>query len=293
VNNKPHEPVLLREVIENLSPQKGDSYLDLTAGFGGHASAAAKLVGPSGKLTLIDRDSDAISYLNDLSGSDKRVRIIHDDFLSASKSLLRENQKFDCILADVGVSSHHIDENTRGFSFSREGPLDMRMDKRQKISAQDVINNYDTKELEDIFVRYGELTKKQTHLLVEGIKRNRPMTKTIELAEIARSIPHGRRKKIEAQVFQALRIEVNDELGQLGNALPVWAQLLAPKGRIAVISFHSLEDRLVKQFFAQRSKNRYESDLTLLNKKPITAKKNETVYNPRARSARLRAAVKK
>ena len=293
MNNKPHTPVLLQKAKEYLSPKKGDRYLDLTAGFGGHAFSIAELVGEKGKLTLVDRDAEAVKYLENLFAADKRVKIVQNDFYSASSNLLAKGEKFDCILADIGVSSYQLDDSSRGFSFDKEGPLDMRMDKRQKTSAFDVVNSYDIEQLKKIFVMYGELTRKQASLLSERIAENRPIHTTSKLAFIAGSLPRKRGKKIKAQVFQAIRIEVNDELGLLEKSLPVWAKLLAPYGRLAVISFHSLEDRIVKQFFVQRSKNRYEADLSVLNKKPITAKKNERVYNPRARSALLRAAVKK
>jgi 16S rRNA (cytosine1402-N4)-methyltransferase len=167
------------------------------------------------------------------------------------------------------------------------------MDVGQEFSAQDVINGYNTDKLRDVFIKYGELSRKQASLLSAKIEQNRPLRLTSELAKVANSLPRKRDKRIEPQVFQAIRIEVNDELGLLKKSLPVWVELLAPKGRIAVISFHSLEDRIVKQFFIQHSKNRYDADLDLLNKKPITAKENEKVYNPRSRSAQLRAAVKK
>ncbi len=293
MNSKVHQPVLINEVIEFLSPQPGERYLDLTAGFGGHASQIAEMLGKNGRLTLVDRDEQAAGFLTDQFGADKRVEIIQDDFYSAAMNLTSNSAQFDCILADLGVSSYQLDEAGRGFSFDKEAPLDMRMDSGQKLTAQEVLNNYDREKLEGIFIRYGELSAKQTALLVDLLLEHRPLRATSELAALARTLPSKRGKRLEAQVFQAVRIEVNNELGLLRNALPVWAELLAPKGRLAVITFHSLEDRIVKQFFAQRSKNRYEADLSLLNKKPITANKNETVYNPRSRSAKLRVAVKK
>lgn len=293
MNSKVHQPVLINEVIEFLSPQPGERYLDLTAGFGGHASQIAEMLGKNGRLTLVDRDEQAAGSLTDQFGADKRVEIIQDDFYSAAMNLTSNGVQFDCILADLGVSSYQLDEAGRGFSFDKEAPLDMRMDSGQKLTAQEVLNDYDREKLEGIFIRYGELSAKQTALLVDLLLEHRPLRATSELAALARTLPSKKGKRLEAQVFQAVRIEVNNELGLLRNALPVWAELLAPKGRLAVITFHSLEDRIVKQFFAQRSKNRYEADLSLLNKKPITANKNETVYNPRSRSAKLRVAVKK
>jgi 16S rRNA (cytosine1402-N4)-methyltransferase len=276
-----------------LSPKANDRYLDLTAGFGGHASKAAELVGKNGEIVLIDRDADAVDYLKQKFDSSKRVKILRDDFFTAAIKLLKDGEKFDCILADVGVSSHQLDDSSRGFAFSKAGPLDMRMDTRQAISALDVVNGYTKEELTRILTDLGELSPKQASLLSKEIISRRPLHSTKELVQAAGILPRKRGKKLEAQIFQAVRIEVNNELGLLRKSLPVWAELLAPQGRLVVISFHSLEDRIVKQFFTQHSKNRYEADLKLLSKKPITASQNEIVYNPRARSARLRAAVKK
>jgi 16S rRNA (cytosine1402-N4)-methyltransferase len=293
VNDQVHNPVLLSEVIEILSPQKGDRYLDLTAGFGGHASAVAQLVGARGKLTLVDRDKDAINTLDRVFGTDSRVQILQDDFFGASSKLLAKGEKFDLILADLGVSSYQLDVSQRGFSFNRDELLDMRMDESQQKSAYDVVNNYEAGRLKSVLTGYGELSSKQATVLAKKIVSNRPITSTKELALLVASIPHNPRKKLQPQVFQAIRIEVNDELGLLKKALPVWMRLLTSGGRLIVISFHSLEDRIVKQFFVQKSENRYDAKIRLVNKKPITAKKNELVYNPRARSAKLRAAVKK
>jgi 16S rRNA (cytosine1402-N4)-methyltransferase len=293
VNNIPHKPVLLAETIDSLSPKKGGRYLDLTAGFGGHASLMAELVGDQGRLTLVDRDSDAINYLKSTFGSDPRAKIIRDDFCSAALKLLKNGEKFDCILADIGVSSHQLDNSRRGFAFDKAGPLDMRMDTGQAISAFDVANDYAKADLARIFAEYGGLSPKQASAASEKVLASRPMHSTEDLVHAISGVPAKRGKRLEAQVFQAIRIQVNNELGLLKKSLPVWAELLAPHGKLAVISFHSLEDRIVKQFFVQHSRNRYEADLKLLNKKPITAKKNEIVYNPRARSAKLRAAVKK
>jgi 16S rRNA (cytosine1402-N4)-methyltransferase len=293
MNQNLHQPVLLREIADALDPKPGESYLDETAGYGGHAKAIAKLLGGKGKITLVDRDSQAIAYLDKLFGLDKRVRIVNSDFLSASRELQAKGEKFDLILADLGVSSLQIDDPSRGFSYQRSGPLDMRMDRRQKLSAKEIVNGYKQTELEDILVRFGELRRSQASSVAISIIGKRPINSTIELKEAVKSAIRGSKKLIEAQVFQALRISVNRELELLEGALPVWAGLLKSGGRLAVISFHSLEDRIVKQFFVQRSKNRYEADLSVKNKKPINSSQNEIVHNPRARSAKLRVAVKK
>lgn len=288
-----HQPVLLDETIEVLSPKAGEKYLDLTAGWGGHAAKVASMLGKEGKLTLVDRDDQSINRLKKTFGSDNRVEVIRSDFCSAAEMLSRRGDRYNCILADIGISSIQLDEPARGFSFDRVGPLDMRMDKRQDLSGYNVINEYDKERLRDILVNYGDLSRRQAESLSLRIVQDRPVKTTDELAAICKSIPTSRGKRIEAQVFQAVRIETNDELGQLARALPVWARLLAPGGRVAIISFHSLEDRIVKKFFVQHSKNRYEADLKMINKKPIIAATKEKVYNPRARSAKLRAAVKK
>lgn len=293
MNNRAHKPVLLREVEKYLAPRESDNYLDLTAGFGGHAKMVAKRLGDHGKITLVERDEQAISHLKSVFSGDKRVRVIHDDFLSASAKMHTTGERYDCILADLGVSSYQIDDPSRGFSYQRKGPLDMRMNVRQQVSASDIVNSYKREELEDILRKYGELTRHQASRTALSIIANRPLTSTSELkAAVNEAIPRSK-KLIEAQIFQALRIEVNNELELLKKSLPVWAELLAPGGRLVVVSFHSLEDRIVKQFFVQRSKNRYDADLSLQHKKPIRPSQLEIVHNPRARSAKLRSAVKK
>jgi len=285
-----HYPVLLAEVLTYLDPKEGDSYLDLTAGYGGHAKQMLDRTLKPHNTTLVDRDQNAIAYL-DQQFAGSGVQIIHKDFLSASRELLEQEKQFDLILADLGVSSPHLDNASRGFSIKANGPLDMRMDESQTLTAFEVVNSYDEAELARILHVYGEepRAKKIARLIVE----QRPVMTTHELAHIVAQAWPGHSKVHPAtRTFQAVRIAVNNELAQLEQSLPVWTDLLAPGGRIAVISFHSLEDRIVKQFFASQSGNRYDAVLRLLTKQPVTGGADEVVFNPRARSAKLRAAVK-
>jgi 16S rRNA (cytosine1402-N4)-methyltransferase len=287
--NEPHEPVLLPAVLKYLDPKEGDSYLDLTAGYGGHAGAVMEKAGNTAGSVLVDRDGDAVRILRQKFPDGTDIR--RQDFLSASRDLKAEKRRFDMILADLGVSSPHLNEGKRGFAINRTGPLDMRMDRSQELTAETIVNTYGEAQLSDILKRYGEEPK--AGRIARDIVRSRPVRTTGELAAIAaRAWPGRSRVHPATRTFQALRIAVNDELGQLEQALPVWLDLLAPGGRIAVISFHSLEDRLVKQAFREASGDRYDATLRTLTASPVTAAPTETVHNPRARSAKLRAAVK-
>lgn len=290
--NEKHYPVLLEEVLTYLDPKEGEKYLDLTAGYGGHASAILdRTLKKPHNTTLVDRDQNAIAHLSQkFKGTD--VDMIHTDFLSASRELLQKGKQFDIILADIGVSSPHLDDESRGFSLRVEGPLDMRMDERQSLTAEEIVNNYDEAELRRIIQTYGEepRAKKIAQLIVD----HRPIRSTTELAEIvAQAWPGHSRVHPATRTFQALRVAVNDELELLTKSLPLWIQLLAPGGRIAVISFHSLEDRIVKRAFMEAAGDRYDAVLRLLTKQPVTASEKELFFNPRARSAKLRVAVKK
>lgn len=285
-----HLPVLLHEVLQYLDPRPGESYLDVTAGYGGHARAVIERTGSAGTAVLVDRDQRAIDILTKQFGG-RGTEIIHNDFLSASQELTGEGRGFDLILADLGVSSPHLNEAARGFSIGADGPLDMRMDQTQQLTAADVVNRYSHAQLADILTQYGEepKAKRIATLIVES----RPIATTTELARIASRAWPGRSKVHPAtRTFQAIRIAVNNELGLLEQSLPLWIQLLNPGGRIAVISFHSLEDRFVKQAFSEAGGDRYDATLRLLTKHPITASEDEKVFNPRARSAKLRAAAK-
>jgi 16S rRNA (cytosine1402-N4)-methyltransferase len=280
---------LLDEVVQYLSPQEGDAYLDLTAGYGGHAHAVLDVT-KSDEAVLVDRDKDAVHALQQRF-SNQSVRIEHADYLKASEMLQREGQKFDCILADIGVSSPHLDKASRGFSLRQEGPLDMRMDQHQELTAATLVNELSEHELADILRRYGEEPKARQ--VARAIVSNRPLHTTHQLATIVASVwPGYSRHHPASKTFQALRIAVNDELGQLEQSIPIWIELLAPGGRLAIISFHSLEDRIVKQSFAKYGGDRYDAVIRELTKRPVVASPHEVVFNPRARSAKLRVAAK-
>lgn len=287
---KPHTPVMVQEVLACLRPEEGNSYLDLTAGYGGHAAAVIEKTKRPKKATLVDRDVDAVAYLK-AGLSQTGCSVINNDFLSASRQLADQEEQFDMILADLGISSPHLEKEGRGFSFKRAEPLDMRMDKSQSLSAVQVVNEWPEAEVAKVLSLYGQEPKAKQ--IAKKIVINRPVRTTAELAEIAGSRWHGwSRIHPATRTFQAIRIAVNDELGQLEKSLPLWLQLLAPGGRLAIISFHSLEDKLVKRFLAEESQNRYDAQLQLLTKRPILPSADEIVFNPRARSAKLRAAVK-
>jgi 16S rRNA (cytosine1402-N4)-methyltransferase len=286
-----HIPVLLTQVLDVLAPQAGESYLDLTGGYGGHAvEVLARTNAPAGAV-LVDRDPNAIKALEERFKG-QGVDIRQADFYSASQKLKAEGRQFDLILADLGVSSPHLNQASRGFSLKAEGPLDMRMDTTQALTAEQVVNTYSLEALTGILKRYGEEPKARhvASLIVE----HRPITTTTQLATVvAKAWPGYSKVHPATRTFQALRIAVNDELELVRLSLPIWlTDLLAPGGRIAVISFHSLEDRLVKDALKELGGDRYDAPVRILTKKPLTADNAETVFNPRARSAKLRAAVK-
>lgn len=288
--DKKHIPVLLQHVLKYLDPKEGEKYLDLTAGYGGHAQKILERTLQATKATLVDRDQNAIDELASLKEL-KGAEIIHEDFLTASVKLLEQNRQYDIILADLGVSSPHLDNASRGFSIRADGPLDMRMDSSQELTANTIVNTYSEDELVKLLRDYGEEPKARN--IARMITANRPIATTHELANIIAKAWRGHSKVHPAtKSFQALRIAVNDELGLLEKAMPLWLDLLAPGGRIAIISFHSLEDRLTKEYFREYTGDRYDAPLRLLTKKPVTASEDELVSNPRARSAKLRAAVK-
>jgi 16S rRNA (cytosine1402-N4)-methyltransferase len=292
-NDLVHSPVLLKEILAYLDPRPGDSYLDLTAGYGGHASAVLEKTRTPNKVVLVDRDENAVKALH-ARFKGQAVQITQSDFLSTLDRLASEGQQFDLILADLGLSSPHLEEAERGFSFARSGPLDMRMDQSQALSADYVVNQTKQAELADILRKYGEEPRAQA--VAKAIVTYRPIRTTDRLAAVIAQAKgfRGRLGRIHpaTQSFQAIRIAVNEELDQLKRSLPLMLSVLAPGGRMAVISFHSLEDRLVKQFLAEHSGNTYDAQLKLLTKKPITASRDELISNPRARSAKLRAAAK-
>lgn len=283
-----HIPVLMHEVLDLLAPQAGESYLDLTAGAGGHAGAVLELTKAPAQATLVDRDPGAASRLRKKF---KDSRILQSDFHSAAKKLKEQGKRYDMILADLGVSSLHLESGLRGFSFNRSGPLDMRMDPSQSLSAEEIVNTWSEADLADIFNRYGE--ERKSRQIARNIVAQRPIQTTDQLAAVvAKTYRFRGRIHPATRTFQALRIAVNDELNQLALSLPLMLELLAPGGRLAIISFHSLEDRLVKQSFKQATEEGYEAEVYWLAKKPVTATPDEIVLNPRARSAKLRAVAK-
>lgn len=288
--NKPnHIPVLLTEVLETLKPLKGERYLDLTAGYGGHASAIIERT--QAAATLVDRDDNAQAELRRLFRDNSSVELRHQDFLEAAEQLVAEGRQFDLILADLGVSSPHLDNADRGFSLASDGPLDMRMDQTQALTAEQVVNTYKLSELERVLREFGEEPKARQ--MAGLIVAARPLHSTTELALVAKKVWPGHSKSHPAtRLFQAVRIEVNDELGQLERALPLMVRLLAPGGRLGIITFHSLEDRIVKRFFKDMAGNRYDAELHEVTPRPLGPSQNEVVFNPRSRSAKIRVAVK-
>ena len=280
-----HIPVLSQEVITGLNIQPGGNYLDLTVGGGGHSRlilATAEDV----KITAVDQDKDALNAAKEnLAEFGNRVKFIHSNFANYQ---FPENT-YHGILADLGVSSYHLDNPERGFSFRNPANLDMRMNQQQSLTAGDIINEWDEQELADIFFKYGE--ERLSRRIARRIVEKRPFNTTTELANaIAYSVPpkyrHGRIHPA-TRVFQALRIAVNDELKVLETLIEKAPHALIPGGRIAIISFHSLEDRPVKHGL------RNSPSLRILTKKPIIATEEEIKENPRSRSAKLRIAEKK
>jgi 16S rRNA (cytosine1402-N4)-methyltransferase len=277
-----HLPVLSRELVTGLAVRSGGHYLDATVGGGGHSlsilTAAADV-----RLTAIDRDEQAIAAAREqLAAYGDRVEFFNMNFASYEPN----GSMFDGIVLDLGVSSHQLDVAERGFSFRNAAALDMRMDRRQSLTAADIVNHWDETELADIFFKYGE--ERLSRRIARQIVEKRPFATTTELADaIARCVPrqyrYGRIHPA-TRVFQSLRIAVNDELSSLENFLQRSPNWLSPSGRIVIISFHSLEDRMVKN--ALRS----SSILRVLTKKPVTAQADELEENPRSRSAKLRIA---
>ena len=286
-----HVPVLFDAVLRELAPKVGESYLDLTAGYAGHAKAVLDITKNDKESVLVDRDEYAIAHLESLN---RGVRLMHTDFVSAATQLYEEGRTFDLILIDLGVSSPQLDQGERGFSFKRNGPLDMRMDRTQSFTAADLVNTASIQELTTIIHEYGEEPFMQAKNIAEQIVANRPFSDTEMLANLIKQTYRGRQGKIHpaTRTFQALRIAVNDELGQVKALLPLLPKLLKKGGRVGVISFHSLEDRLVKRSFKDQTDSGLEAELEVLTKKPISGATDD-VHNPRSRSAKLRIAVKK
>ena len=305
-----HVPVLAEEVRELLGVRPGETVVDATFGAGGHARLLAEDLGGRGKLVAIDRDPTAKSYFDRFkAGAGVDVRFLRGDFSLVLAQLAANDVQADAILLDIGVSSMQIDRPERGFSYATDAPLDMRMDPTSEPTAAEILNTWDERELADVFRRFGEERyAKQIARAVVRHRAERPFERTVELVETIKSaIPTPARfgeGHPAKRVFQALRIAVNDELGALEAALPAALAMLRPGGRLAVISFHSLEDRIVKRFFQERARGctcppdfpvcvcGKQPELRVLTTKLVRPSAREVDVNPRAASARLRAAVK-
>jgi len=287
-----HVPVLLEQVVALLQPQSGESYLDLTAGYGGHARAILEITTNYTDSTLVDRDEMAHRHLTEFA--EKGTQLLHTDFVNAVKKLVQDGRSYNLILLDLGVSSPQLDLPERGFSFTMNGPLDMRMDIRQAQNAEALVNTANRNDLIRLIHEYGEEPLGAARRYTDAIIAARPIHTTGELAEVIKHAHVGKWKKTHpaTRTFQAIRIAINDELHQVEEVMPLLPKLLKKGGRVGVISFHSLEDRIVKHYFAEQHHAGYESELTITTKHPIDGATYD-VHNPRSRSAKLRVAVKK
>lgn len=303
-----HIPVLLDDVLEQLRPRPGGRYIDGTLGAGGHTAGILEASDPDGQVLAIDLDPEAIAFARQrLERFGDRVTYVHASYAEMGRVAPEHDfVDVDGILLDLGLSSRQLEAADRGFSFMREGPLDMRFDTTQEATAADLVNNLPAESLADLFWRYGE--EQNSRRYARAIIDHRPIHTTTELAAIIEEAAPGwvRRKRIHpaTQVFQALRIAVNGELQALETGLEAAIELLKPGGRIAVMSFHSLEDRFVKNTFRDLTKDcicpprqpictcDVEPVLRLMTRKPIMPDEDEIEENPRSRSARLRVAEK-
>jgi len=303
-----HVPVLAAEVRESLAVRPGETVLDATFGAGGHASLLAADLGGRGKLIAVDRDPTAKTYFDRLAkrAGAVQTRLLRGDFGVVLPQLASNGVRVDAVLLDLGVSSMQLDRPDRGFSYSVDAPLDMRMDPTQALDASEIVNTWSERDLTTIFRKYGE--ERYAKQIARAIVRQRPFERTGELVDVIKgAIPAPARfgdGHPAKRVFQALRIAVNDELASLEEALPAALELLKPGGRLAVISFHSLEDRIVKHFLRDRERGctcppdfpvcvcGHEPELRAIQRRPIRPTDAEIAANPRAASARLRAAVK-
>jgi len=296
-----HVPVLLKEAIDFLAVRRGGTYIDATVGLGGHSCEIAKRLGAPGHLIGLDKDPAALAIAREklvigrssLAVGEQpdwpTVTLLHRSFAEVAKG--QRPATIDGLLADVGVSSLQLDDAARGFSFQAEGPLDMRMDPHSERTAEQVVNHLDERQLADVIYEFGE--ERRSRRIARAICRSRPIRSTAHLADVisaaARPMNQAERRIHPAtRTFQALRIFVNRELDDLKALLAAAPQILKPGGRIIVISFHSLEDRIVKDAFREGAmKDMY---YRILTKKPVVASEEESDRNPRARSAKLRAA---
>jgi 16S rRNA (cytosine1402-N4)-methyltransferase len=291
-----HIPVLLEASLDFLNVRAGGVVVDATLGFGGHSAAIARRLGGQGRLICFDRDEEAMArakarldaLAEELGADMPTVQYVARPF-SEIAEVVRPGE-LDGLLADFGVSSMQLDEAHRGFSFRADGPLDMRMDPRSELTAQQVVNQADEEDLANLIYEFGE--ERRSRRIARAIVRARPITTTAELARIVSAeAPPIKGEKIHpaTRTFQALRIRVNDELGEIQSLLRSAGSLLKPGGRVVLISFHSLEDRLVKDSFRESARLK---DFEILTKKPVVAVEQEQLRNPRSRSAKLRAAEK-
>jgi 16S rRNA (cytosine1402-N4)-methyltransferase len=295
--NKPqHVPVLLDEVLEFLNVRPGGVIVDATVGLGGHSAEIAKRLGARGRLICFDRDPEAMELakarMEELRAElgDAMPEVVFEPRAFSEAAGVIAPESLDGLLADFGVSSLQLDEAQRGFSFRLDAPLDMRMDTRSGETAEQVVNQEDENELADLIYEFGE--ERRSRRIARAIVRARPIRTTAELAGIiSAAAPSMKGDKIHpaTRTFQALRIRVNDELGEIRSLLASAPSLLKPGGRLVLISFHSLEDRLVKDAFREAGRNKV---LQVLTKKPVVAEEQEQMRNPRSRSAKLRAAEK-
>lgn len=289
-----HQPVMLNEVIESLNPQTSGIYVDCTIGLGGHSQSIVELIGPHGRIVGIDRDASSLKEVKkNLKLYESQICFIQEDFRNVKNILEELNiSKVDGILFDLGISSFQLDDPERGFSIRSEGPLDMRMDQNGHISAFDLVNSLSEKEIVTILKDFGEerFAQRIAHALVLQ-RRRQPIETTKDLRKaVLKAMPLTKKKQRihpATRTFQAFRIAVNRELESLSLALDQCIGLLKPKGRLAVISFHSLEDRIVKLKFKEWSKS---EKIKVVSKKPLRPSEEEIHENYRARSARLRVA---
>lgn len=294
-----HVPVMMEEVIHGLNIQSEGIYVDCTFGGGGHSKAILERLGSKGKLIVFDQDEDVANNIF----KDDRIIFIPNNFRHLKRFLrLHKIEKINGLLADLGISSHQLDQPSRGFSTRFDAPLDMRMDRKNSFTAADVLKTYSMEKLHRIFEKYGEVTNAKTlaATIIKG-RENREIVTINNFKEVIYQIVKGNPNKYLAQVFQALRIEVNDEMHALEELLRQLPDVLATNGRVVIISFHSIEDRIVKNFFRTGSFDKIEVDVfgnsstspfKLITKKPITARIHETNINPRSRSAKVRIAEK-
>jgi len=299
-----HVPALLDEVIAALQPRRGGYFVDCTLGLGGHAAAILGKISPSGKLLGIDVDPEAIKVSQDrLSDYGEAVTLVNDNFVNLEAICGRYHfHPVDGILFDLGVSSLQLDTAERGFSFHLDAPLNMRFDSGQGLTASDIVNSFPEQELAKLIERYGE--ERHSRRIARYIVQNRPIATTVELARLVEQVLGGKRAKIHpaTRTFMALRIAVNNELQNLELALKQTINLLCPGGRLAVISYHSLEDRIVKQFTRYAASSclcppgtvicrcGHVPTLKLISRKVIKPSSLEVESNPRSRSAKLRIA---